>query len=421
MNSIITLFQFVLIIITLLLAVLSSFRIAIFSAWTSLFARSRVGRILQILLLWVAFLVALLGIAIPFFAFFSACLAFLSSIPLALRANHVKGFGGWSLPVVLATVSVFVAAGQPLGLKVLALPKADSLPFRPVAYRVVKTYEEGFGFEGIAASNNGNLYLSGNQDLDFTRSDYYHSAKGKLIERKPDGTEKILFQTPLGFTAGVPVIAEDGSVYLTSHGDTSCIWHIDTSGKANKLAQLPKGAWPNGIDIGPDHMLYSPDSHLGVIWRINPATGSVEEALRDQALLARQFIALAPGANGLHFKGRDMIVTVSDRTTILVYSMDEQGSFGPAKLLAKGIPSDDFAIRQDGSLFITTHPYNTIVHISPSGERIIIGKEQQHILGPTDAVFGRSPSDQNTLYIVTDGGAFTRGAKSRGELIAMEP
>jgi sugar lactone lactonase YvrE len=158
-------------------------------------------------------------------------------------------------------------------------------------------------------------------------------------------------------------------------------------------------------------MLYSPDSQLGVIWRIDPNSGRVEEAIRDPALLARPFISLAPGANGLHFRGRDMIVTVSYRTTVLSYAMDDKGHFGSAKIIASGIPGDDFAIGQDGSLFITTHPYNTIVRVFPGEERTIIGKAAQHIVGATDAVFGKTARDHTTLYVVTDGGAFTGGPK----------
>ena len=123
----------------------------------------------------------------------------------------------------------------------------------------------------------------------------------------------------------------------------------------------------------------------------------------------------------MHFKGHDLIVTVSDRTTVLRYSMDDRGHFVKAGLIASGIPGDDFAIGLDGSLFITTHPYNTVIKVSPAGERSIIGKQEQHIVGATEAVFGKTAKDQRTLYVVTDGGAFTGGPKTRGELVALEP
>lgn len=353
--------------------------------------------------------------------FFAACLSFISSIPLAVNMFRLQTQRTWALPALLAIASVIVGLAEPLGLKVIALPKAADLPFKPVLSRVIKTYDEGLCFEGIAAGDDGTLYLSGNRGLDFSRGDYYHDAQGELTVRKPDGSEHILFKTPKGFTSGVPVLAGNNIIFLTSHGYTSCIWQIDSSGKSVQLAQFPKSAWPNGLDIGPDGMLYSADSFLGVIWRITPTTGSVKVAIRNPALLARPFIALAPGANGLHFSGRNLFVTVSDRTTVLRFKMDDKGGFEPAVVFASGVPGDDFSIGQDGSLFITTHPYNTMVRIAPSGERTIIGKTEQHINGATDAVFGKTLNDRNTLYVVTDGGAFNGSPKTRGQLVALNP
>ncbi len=116
-----------------------------------------------------------------------------------------------------------------------------------------------------------------------------------------------------------------------------------------------------------------------------------------------------------------MFVTVSDATLLMKYTLGKDGRFGPPAQVARGIPGDDFAIGHDGSLFITTHPYNTLVRITPDGRRSIVAEAGQHIVGATDASFGRGPSDRDTLYVATDGGAFTAGPKARGQLIALQP
>lgn len=378
-------------------------------------------RILLATILVVCGLATVAGMFVPFLVFFAACLALVCSLvilALSLRA-HRHASAGLSLLLILLCIGVSVI--QPLGLKVWALPKAADLPLAAAPARIVKTYDEGLWFEGIAAANDGTLYLSGNRNLDFSRADYFRHAQGEVIARRPDGTERIVFKTPVGSTAGVPAVAADGSIFLTSHSDSPGIWKISPGGQASKVAQLPHGAWPNGLDIGPDGLLYSPDSALGAVWRIDPRSGRSQKALSDPLLLARPYISLAPGANGLHFRGRDMYVTVSDKTTVLRYAMDEAGSFGIATVVAEGVPGDDFAIAPDGSLFITTHPYNTLVKVSPDGGRTIIAKEAQHIIGATDAAFGRTAQDQHTLYVVTDGGAFTGGPKTRGALVAIDP
>ncbi|KAK6033588.1 SMP-30/Gluconolaconase/LRE-like region [Ostertagia ostertagi] len=421
MNIIIMTMQCLISLCSLFAAMIVSFGPASLKPLVSRYQKWGFGRIAQAAGHWLVFVATLAGIMVPFLAFFASCIAFVSSIPPLLAALTLKTPRAWTLPAILLIAPCIVAIAQPLGLKVLALPKADDLRFNPVLSRVIKTYDEGCWFEGIAAGDDGTLYLSGNRGLDFSRTDYYHDAKGELIARKPDGSEHVIFRTPGGLSAGVPVVAADNTIYLTSHGDSSFIWHLDSMGKVMERVKLPKAAWPNGLAMGPDGMLYSADSFLGVIWRVATKTGHIEEALRDPALLARPFIALAPGANGLHFNNRDLLVTVSDRTTVLRYSLDDQGHFGTGAVITRGIPGDDFAMGKDGSLFITTHPYNTVVRVSPGGARTIIAEQAQNITGATDAVFGKTGKDRDILYVVTDGGAFNAGKKTRGNLIALAP
>lgn len=358
---------------------------------------------------------------VPFLAFFAAILSIFVSGSLTAAARVGGARPNWAATIAVMVLSVAVIGLQPLGLRVISLPKADELPFRPVPARVIKTYAAGVGFESVRPGPDGTLYLAANIGLDFTQGEYYRKAFGQIVARRPDGLERVIFTTPIGSTAGVMAIAPDGTIYMSSNGRTPGIWRIARNGTASKLASLPRGAWPNGLDFGPDGQLYAADSNLSQVWRIDPVSGRFTVALRDPLLAARPFVSLAPGANGLHFSGRDMIVSVSDAAKILKYPLAPNGSFGPPVLVASGIPGDDFAIGKDGSLFVTTHPYNTVVRIEPNGRRSIIGDARQRIVGATDASFGTGPTDRDTLYVATDGGAFTAGAKAQGELVALLP
>ena len=380
-----------------------------------------VPRIVLAAVVLLAGLALLAGVAVPFLAFFGSVVAGL--VALGMFAVIVIRGGGrvWPIPVLLLAGSLGSGVAQPLGLKVLLLPKADDLPYRPVAAKVVKTYPEGVWFESVRAGADGTLYLAANRGLDFSRSDYYRHALGEVIARSPDGTERVVFSTPAGTAAGAFAVKPDGTLYMSSNAAAPGIWRITPDGAGTLFAPLPAGAWPNGLDFGPDGMLYAPDSALGLVWRIDPANGRATVALRDPSLSARPFIALAPGGNGLHFVGHDMIVTVSDRTRVLRFAMDAEGHFSGPSVIATGIPGDDFAVGRDGSLFITTHPYNTLVRVSPDGQRTIVADARQGIVGATDATFGRTDADRDTLYVAIDGGAFTGGPNTRGALIALKP
>jgi sugar lactone lactonase YvrE len=386
-------------------------------------ARVRSGIMARLTLGLLALLPAgamIVAIAIPFVAFFAAAYAAVTAVGLSMYVG-LRGYTrAWLAGSSVVAVCLLVSGLQPLGLRVLCLPRADQLPYEPVAeVRVVKTYDEGVWFEGIQAGSDGTLYLAANIGLDFSRTDYYRGAHGEVISRLPNGEERVLFKTPTDSTAGIFAINSDGSLFMTSHGVTSGIWRIMQNGHSELFARLPASAWPNGLDFGPDGKLYAADSSLGLVWRIDPANGAAEIALKHPALSARPFIALAPGANGLHFHGRDMLVTVSDSTKVLRFRMNEAGTFGEPDVVATGIPGDDFAVGADGTLFITTHPYNTLVRVAPDGRRSVIADARQRIIGATDAAFGRTEADRDILYVVTDGGAFTGGPGTRGELIAL--
>lgn len=66
------------------------------------------------------------------------------------------------------------------------------------------------------------------------------------------------------------------NAYLRSHGNSPAIRKISAGGQASKLTELPPGAWPNKLEIGPDGMLDSPDSAPGTAWRIDPHSGRGE-------------------------------------------------------------------------------------------------------------------------------------------------
>lgn len=355
--------------------------------------------------------------AVPFLAFFAAAASVLAAGVLAVVARRPHS----SRVALVIVAAAATAAMQPLGLKVLALPRADTLPYRPVAATAIKTYPAGTGFESVRAGPDGTLYLAANRGLDFTSGAWYREAVGHVIERRPDGSERVLFTTPRGSTAGALALAPDRTIYMASMGDRPGIWRIAADGTAARLATLPRGSWPNGLAFGPDGLLYAADSNRAQVWRIDPRTGRYAVALHDRRLASRPIVALAPGANGLHFAGAEMIVTVSDSTAVLAYRLGRDGRFAPPRLLARGIPGDDFAIGRDGSLFITTHPYDTVVRVASDGRRTVVGDARQHIVGATDASFGTGPTDRDTLYVATDGGAFTAGAAARGQLVALRP
>lgn len=362
----------------------------------------------------------LLALLQPFLVFFVAALLLLivlgtMAVKLARRSRQ-----GVAALAMLAVGAVASAIAQPLGLRVLALPKADVLPAEPVREaRLMKAYDEGLWFESVKAGPDGTVYLAGNKGENYATGDK-SQVQAQVIARTPDGSERVFFALPKGATAGVIAFGADGQMYMTGQGAALGIWRFTGEGEASLFAKLPRGAWPNGMTVGPNGQLYVADSLMGVIWRVDPQSGAVSRAVQSDALRRRPLIALAPGANGIHFFGRDLYVTVSDAAKVLKFQLGADGQLGAPTVFAHGIPGDDFAIDGQGSLYITTHPFNTIVRVRQNGERSVVADSSHGIIGATDAAFGVLPGDQDTLYVATDGGAFSGDLRARGTLVALK-
>lgn len=113
-------------------------------------------------------------------------------------------------------------------------------------------------------------------------------------------------------------------------------------------------------------------------------------------------------------------MVVSDAARVLKFIMNADGKFGAPSVFAEGIPGYDFAIDDKGSSYITTHPFNTIVRVTEDGQRSIIANASHVIIGATDAVFGVLPGDRDTLYVTTDGSAFSSDVRALGTLVALK-
>lgn len=306
----------------------------------------------------------------------------------------------------------------------MLLPVPDDLPYEPVPATLVKTYRPGLWFEGIAQGPDRALILAGTSGLDYATGDTAR-IHGELISRAPDGTERLLFSPPTGSTAGVTAVAPDGGLFMASTGSTGGrgLWRVDPDGQGRLLAPTPPGSWPNGVSLGPsgpEGPVYLADSALGVIWVVDPATGQIEQAYAGDDLRARPG-ALAPGANGIQLFGDQLYVSNSDAATLVRFDVDEHGLLHNPTVALTGVPADDFAFGPDGTIYLTTHIFDTVVRVDPDGRRAVIAAGAEHVAGATDCALGSDAAGNPVLYVVGDGGALVSGdSTAAGTLVALD-
>lgn len=172
MTDLSTLLPAVLGLTCLSLAATIAFRPRIAGALPASFPSGLWPRLAIALMATVAGIALIAGAAVPFLNFFASGVTALLAIVLLILvvSGPVRRF--WPVPALLLAGSFFAGVAQPLGLKVILLPKADTLTYAPVPATVVKTYDEGVWLESVRAGADGTLFISANRDLDFARADW---------------------------------------------------------------------------------------------------------------------------------------------------------------------------------------------------------------------------------------------------------
>jgi sugar lactone lactonase YvrE len=196
-------------------------------------------------------------------------------------------------------------------------------------------------------------------------------------------------------------------VVLSDNPDFQGVWSYDVeSGVGDRLAALPcLHNHLNGSAIDAAGRIYVADSTLGIIWQVVEGEPQGRIWLRDPLLAPREYVGLAPGANGLRFWDGALYVTNSDKETVVRVPVRDDGSAGVATVHASGVPGDDFAIDDDGSMYVTTHVHDSVVEIDPAGRVLgAVATAVEGIVGSTAAIIAHDDDGARWLYVTNDGG-----------------
>lgn len=310
-------------------------------------------------------------------------------------------FAKQPLLLTLALSAVLTTAHAQNGQPPRLIPPTAA-PVRTVPTRSAFNLAPGDFVESVALDRAGNVYASVSS-----------KAGARVWRLSTDGQTSDFFVLPEGYQAGNLVFDPQGTLYLTAGpsgltptAQTTAqpsIWRITPEGKGTRQLTFQRGANPNGITIDDSGALFVADSNLGRVWRV-AANAAQAEVWLDAPLLRPSGTGL-PGANGLKFYGGALYVSNSDSGNILRVPVKGDGLAGKPSIFITGLPADDFAFDERGSLYATTHLFNSVVRVSPNGTRTILATDQQGVVGPSSAAFGVGP-EQSVLYVVTDGGLF---------------
>lgn len=168
------------------------------------------------------------------------------------------------------------------------------------------------------------------------------------------------------------------------------------------------------------HAILVCESMTGRIFKVDLAVKAWSVWLSDSRL--RPSNPQMPGANGIKLRAGYAYISVTDSNHIYRTRIEADGSCREHSLFAEYLRADDFAFSTAGSLYIATHPANSVVRLSDGGVRTTVGGASEGLVGATACAFGRGTDDARSLYVTTSGGLFAphRGALQEAKLVRVD-
>ena len=269
----------------------------------------------------------------------------------------------------------------------------DGGDFSPVPFRVVASWPAPAFVENVVVGPDGSVFVT------------VHS--GNRIDRYDPRTDEtsvfvLLPAPPMGLA-----IDESGSLWVTGGTMRTApgyIWKISVQGDVQHWTDIPDATFMNGCAVHPNgrELLVCESSSSRVLSIDLQTPGKWSVWPQDELIGPGE--SFFPGANGIKIRGGLAYITVSARSLMVRLPILADGSAGAVEPILRDVLGDDFAFGETGSLYITTHPAQTLVRIDPSGKRTTIAGPDQGMVGSTACAFGKAPGDQKALYVSTDGG-----------------
>jgi hypothetical protein len=260
------------------------------------------------------------------------------------------------------------------------------VPARQIADFPVNTF-----LESIAVGTDGTLFFTSHLD-------------GKVFRMGKNGIPTV-HATITGKATGL-VFTSDGDLLLSAWNerDISTVFVISPQGEVTVLVTMTDAMFLNGLTpLQSDRYLVA-DSYRGAIWELNTREKTAKIWLEHPYLARSSSDREFPAVNGLKIYENTLYASNTEKMQIVKIPIQLDGKPDEPEIFLQPVNLDDFAFDRDGNLYGTTHIYNSVVKIEPSGCITTIAQAEQGLTGSTALAFGRGENDRTSIYVVTNGG-----------------
>jgi sugar lactone lactonase YvrE len=174
------------------------------------------------------------------------------------------------------------------------------------------------------------------------------------------------------------------------------VWRFDAdTGDATRLPGTADMGIPNGLAFDRQGNLFVTDSALGAIWVI-PRAGTATIWLQRPALAGNGSLGLNLGANGIAIQRDTLIVTNTERRTVLRIP-EATKEISIVTRLLQGDNPDGVTLDVHGNAYVAMNLANAIARVTPSGSMTVLASGDP-LDFPSSVAFGTSHGERKTLY-----------------------
>jgi sugar lactone lactonase YvrE len=264
-------------------------------------------------------------------------------------------------------------------------------PITLVLARQIADFPVNTFLESIAIGTDSTLFVTSHLD-------------GKVFRIGTDGIPTV-HATIAGKATGL-AFTPDGNLLLSAwnNENISTVFIISPQGEATVLVTIPDAIFLNGLTPLTNDRYLIADSYRGAIWELNVTQKTAKIWLEHPQLARSSSEQEFPAVNGLKIYENVLYASNTEKMQIVRIPLQQNRQAGEPEIFVQNVNLDDFAFDQTGNLYGTTHIYNSVVKITPSGRVTTIAQSEQGMTGSTALAFGRAESDRTGVYVVTNGG-----------------
>jgi hypothetical protein len=277
----------------------------------------------------------------------------------------------------------------------------------------VHSFPVNYFVENIAVRRSGQLLVTVHNRGELFQIDPSSKSAPCLVHHFSTGVTGIVEVEEDIFYVSVGEIGAKGSFAIyqvnMSHFAVDASQNVKTPATISKLVEVPDALFLNGSALlsASRGIILVADSILATVFSINVGSREVKVWLQDKALGKITDNPYYPGVNGIKVHKGALYLSNTDARTFLRAGISAAGeATGSVDLVYDRCNADDFAFDSEGSVYLTTHVFQSLLKIRNDGVRTRIagGPTDRAVAGTTAAAFGRTSLDRTILYVTTNGG-----------------